>query len=173
MHAGLIRSAGVSNFNISHLEDLERAGLPLPALNQISFSLYHSAAELPLIAWCAARGIVVNSWCPFSRPDSWVQKPPCAPSPVQDPIAAVLAAKHNVSSAALQMAWQVKHGVFPNPRSQNDTHMAENLAYQNIDLHADEMALLDAVPQSLCQPPACTNPVVPGQFEQTCENNGK
>ena len=43
---GLIRSAGVSNFNISHLEELRTAGVRLPALNQISFYLYHSKAEV-------------------------------------------------------------------------------------------------------------------------------
>ena len=170
---GLIRSAGVSNFNISHLEDLQRAGLPLPALNQISFSLYHAAVELPLVAWCQAHGIVVNSWCPFSRPDSWTQQPPCAPTPITDPTAAAVAAKHGVSSAALQMAWQVSQGVYPNPRSQNVVHMMQNLAYTDIELDADDMAALAAVPQSLCQPPACTNAVAPGQFPLTCVNNGK
>ena len=173
MDLGLIRSCGVSNFNISHLMDIEKAGLPLPALNQISFSLYHSAAELELVAWCRAHNIVVNSWCPFSRPDSWTQQPPCAPSPLEDPVAAQIAAKHGVSSATLQMAWQVTLGVLPNPRSQNAAHMIENLAYASVALDADDLAALAAVPQSLCQPPACTNPVVPGQYAQTCVNNGK
>ena len=173
MDMGLIRSVGVSNFNISHLVDIQNAGLPLPALNQISFSLYHSAAEMPLVAWCRAHNIIVNSWCPFSRPDSWQQQPPCAPTPLGDATAAAIAAKHGVSSATLQMAWQVTLGVLPNPRSQNAPHMIENLAYSGVVLDDDDLAALAAVPQSLCQPPACTNPVVPGQFAQTCVNNGK
>jgi len=173
MDAGLIRSAGVSNFNISHLQDLAAAGLPPPALNQISFSLYHSASEMALVRYCAERGIVVNSWCPFSRPDSWTQQPPCAPTPLTDPTAVALAAKYGVSSAALQMAWQVTLGVLPNPRSQNAAHMLENMAYADIAIDEEDMAALAAVPQSLCQPPACTNPVAPGQYAQTCVNNGK
>ena len=174
LDAGLIKSAGVSNFNVSHLEELRLAGERLPALNQISFYLYHSVAEAKLVAYCLAHNIIVNSWCPFARPDSWVQQAPCAANPLLDPVAAAVAAKHGVTSASLQMAWQVAQGVLPNPRSQNAAHMLENLAYTGIELDASDMAALAGVPQSICEPPACTNPVLPNQYAAgTCVNNGK
>lgn len=47
-----IRAVGVSNFNISDIQDIQRAGYELPAVNQISFHLYHSVAEKPLVQFC-------------------------------------------------------------------------------------------------------------------------
>ena len=117
--AGLARSVGVSNFNISHLEEIRAAGLTLPALNQVSLHLYHSRAERPLLDYCKAHGILFNSWTPLARPDSWVMQPPCAPSPDRDPGAMALAARYNATGAALQLAWAMQEGVAVNPRTQN------------------------------------------------------
>ena len=51
-------SVGVSNFNQSHLEEISAAGLTLPSLNQVSFSLYHSRAERDLLDYCTKNGII-------------------------------------------------------------------------------------------------------------------
>jgi diketogulonate reductase-like aldo/keto reductase len=37
--SGLARSVGVSNFNVSHLEEIRAANLTLPSKNQVSFYL--------------------------------------------------------------------------------------------------------------------------------------
>ena len=60
--AGGARAIGVSNYNVTHLEEIEAAGLPLPAANQIPFSIYHSAMQAATIAHCAAKGILVNGY---------------------------------------------------------------------------------------------------------------
>jgi len=170
--AGLARSVGVCNFNVTHLEDLRSAGLPLPSTNQVSFYLYHTQAEKDLLAYCNANGINMQSWVPFARTDSWVQQPPCAVNPVLDPAAAAMAAKYGVSSAQLQLAFQVSLGISVNPRSQSVAHMQENLDIFDVNITAADMnTLWTGFPQSICEPPACTNPVVAGK--NTCVNNGK
>ena len=128
---------------------------------------------MDLVNYCRSHNIIVNSWCPYARPDSWVQQPPCAANPILDPTAAAVASKHGATSAQVQMAWQVMNGVLPNPRSQNVLHMQQNMDYASIELDASDVEALNNVPQSLCEPPACTNPVVPGQYPSTCVNNGK
>lgn len=40
VNQGVLRSAGVANFEKRHLDDLVNAGLPLPAVNQIEFHPY-------------------------------------------------------------------------------------------------------------------------------------
>lgn len=166
--AGQTRSVGVSNFNISHLEAIKAAGLPLPTLNQISFHLYHSTAEAGLVAYCQANGILVNSWTPFARPDSWTMQPPCASSPIYDPAAAAIGAKYGVTGPQVQLAWQIQQGVYPNPRTQNAAHALDNLRVFNIALSQTDLAALAAVPQSNCAPPASTNPWYTG-----CPSNAK
>ena len=39
---GGARAIGVSNYNQTHLQEIMDAGLPLPAVNQLPFNLYHS-----------------------------------------------------------------------------------------------------------------------------------
>ena len=60
-------------------------------------------APLPYEHTKARHALLQNGWVPFSRPDSWAQQPPCAPTPLQDPTAAAIAARYNVSSATLQV----------------------------------------------------------------------
>jgi diketogulonate reductase-like aldo/keto reductase len=70
----------------------------------------------------------------------------------------------------MQLAFQAQAGVVLNPRSQNAVHMMENLNMLELagDISEADMATLWAAPQSICEPPACTNPVFHG-----CVNNGK
>lgn len=168
--SGVARSVGVSNFNISHLQEISDAGLVLPSLNQVSFSLYHSAPERDLLEFCSAHGILFNGWVPFSRSDSWVQQPPCAPTPLEDPSAIAIAARYNTTPASLILAFQAQAGVVLNPRSQNAVHMMENLGIFSLagSISEADMTTLWTAPQSICEPPACTNPVFKG-----CVNNGK
>lgn len=93
------------------------------------------------------------------------------------------------------MAFQLQAGAVLNPRSQNVIHMSENLAAISLgmcffrvpfasselrlsravapqfaagEISEPDMQALWAAPQSICAPPACTNPVWEG-----CVNNGK
>ena len=161
---------GVSNWNVSALEEVRAAGLTLPAINQVSFHLYHSAPERTLLEYCLAAGINFQSYVPLARTDSWAFEPPCAPTPLGDPIAAALAARYNATPAQLQLAWQASLGIAVNPRSQSEAHMAENLDILGLAERitpADSDALW-RVQQAICSTPACTNPVHEG-----CPNNAK
>lgn len=164
---------GVSNFNISHLEEIKAANLTLPSKNQISFHLYHTQPEKALLEYCQANNILFESWVPLARPDSWLEQPPCAANPTLDPTAAAIAARYNVSNAQLQLIFQVQLGMSVIPRSQSSAHMRENLALFDTVISDADMATLWTLPQSICEPGACTNPVVAGQFPQTCVSNGK
>jgi len=168
--AGKARSVGVSNFNISHLEAIRAAGLTLPSINQLSFNLYHSVSERALVEYCNANGIVVSGYVPFARPDSWAQGPPCAPTPLTEPLVVAMAARYNATPAALQLAWQMAVGVTVNPRSQSAAHMLENLGAVDLTLSDADVESLWAAPQASCSTPACTNPV-PYVAGATCANN--
>jgi diketogulonate reductase-like aldo/keto reductase len=54
-NAGGARAIGVSNYNVTHFQEIVDAGLPLPALTQSPFHLYHSTAQAELIAFCRVR----------------------------------------------------------------------------------------------------------------------
>lgn len=128
--AGGVRAIGVSNYNASHIQEIADAGLPLPAVNQVPFNLWHSRDAAPggLLDFCRARSIAYNGYSPFAVADRHVY-PGFPPSLVQDEALVAVAAAHARSPAEVALAWQWQLGVLVNPRSQNAAHMLENLNY--------------------------------------------
>ncbi len=145
--AGGARAIGVSNFNVTHLQEIAAAGLPLPSVNQCPFYLYHAAAQADLMAYCAANGILFNGYSPFGVVDRRTFPPPMSPTVLEDPVAVAIAAAHGRSVAEVLLAWQAGLGMVVNPRSQNAAHMLENLAFADIQLTAAEVAQLNSRPQ--------------------------
>ncbi|KAG8740953.1 hypothetical protein FRC10_003523 [Ceratobasidium sp. 414] len=60
---GKIKSVGVSNFGVKHLEQLREAGFETPAINQIE--------QKDIVAYCKEHKIVVQAYCPLVRGVKW------------------------------------------------------------------------------------------------------
>ena len=62
-----VRSVGVSNFNVHHLEGLRLAGRPTPdpAVNQIE--LHPFFHQQTIVDYCLEHGIAVNGYCPLAH----------------------------------------------------------------------------------------------------------
>ncbi|KAL7674811.1 hypothetical protein ACOME3_001086 [Neoechinorhynchus agilis] len=56
---GLIKSVGVSNFGVHHLQALAEKGLPIPSNNQIELHPWQQKREL--VKYCKDNGIVLKS----------------------------------------------------------------------------------------------------------------
>lgn len=59
------RSAGVSNFGVSHLEGMKKAGLPAPSVNQIELHAYHRNDDI--VKYCRENDIAVMGYSPLTR----------------------------------------------------------------------------------------------------------
>lgn len=57
---GLIKSIGVSNFVIRHLEDLKKASDVVPAVNQVEF--HPLCYDLELLDYCRRNGILLQAY---------------------------------------------------------------------------------------------------------------
>ena len=66
---GKALSVGVSNWNIADLQEIEDAGLPMPAVNQVPFNLYHSSAQQKMRDYCADKGILFHGYSGLGAPD--------------------------------------------------------------------------------------------------------
>ena len=62
---GLVRSIGVSNFNVRNLETLAMTSDTVPAVNQIECHLLNQQKRL--IRYCEEHGIVVQAYAPLAR----------------------------------------------------------------------------------------------------------
>ncbi len=152
--SGRALAIGVSNYNVSHFEEIAAAGLPLPSLTQSPFHLYRSATQMDLVDYCLAHDIVFLGYSPFGVPDYKVYPTAGGVLPaanqLQDPVVLAAAAAHGATPAQVLLAWQWALGIPANPRSMNATHMADNLAAYDLVLTQEEIDALSARPQDMC-----------------------
>lgn len=55
----------MSNFGVHHLKEMEKAGLPMPAVNQIELNPFWRLGDI--VNHCTEKGIAVMGYCPLFR----------------------------------------------------------------------------------------------------------
>lgn len=124
--SGRARSIGVSNFHISHLEDLLRDGQTVPAVNQIEFHPWLVQPEL--WKYCRDRAIQFEAWSPLMQ--GRLDEVPA----IQE-----LARKHGRTPAQIVLRWNLQHEVVTIPKSARPARIAENAAIFDFALPAEDM----------------------------------
>lgn len=66
LNTGLVRSIGVSNFEIPQVQRLESAAQIKPVVNQIE--CHPNKNQRPTIDYCSSQGIAVTAYSPLGRP---------------------------------------------------------------------------------------------------------
>jgi len=136
--AGKIRNWGVSNLDVSDMEELTRVqGGEHCAANQV---LYHPASrgiEYELLPWCEQRGVAIMAYSPLAHTTSRLLRSP--------PLVAV-AQRHGVTPAQVALAWGLR---FPHvisiPKASDPGHVRENAAAIDVALTEQDLAEIDAV----------------------------
>jgi diketogulonate reductase-like aldo/keto reductase len=130
---GLIRHIGVSNFLPEHIERLRAETGELPALNQIELHPYFPQTEQ--VAYHEANGIITEAWSPLGRGTDLLA----------NPVIAAVAAEHGVTSAQAILAWHVRVGALPIPKSRSLERQRENLDVFDIALSDEDMARIGSL----------------------------
>lgn len=134
---GTIRSAGVSNFGIRHLEQLYSAGVKVPvALNQIDLHPFMRRDEL--VDYCRSKGIVMEAWGPLARGYRF-----------KHPALTKLAQKHNKSTAQVLLRWGLQKDYIVIPKSIKQSRIEENKQVFDFQLDADDMESLEHLDEHL------------------------
>ncbi|MEZ7007644.1 aldo/keto reductase [Streptomyces sp. AD55] len=135
---GLVRSIGVSNFTVAHIERLERETGVRPAVNQIELHPFLPQDELR--AFHEREGVRTESWSPLGRGSDLLD----------DPAVARVAAAHGVSPARAVLRWHVQLGAVPIPKSADPARQRDNLDVFGFTLDDAEMrALSDRAPRRM------------------------
>ncbi len=127
--AGLVRSIGVSNFHIEHLEELRRHGLSTPAVNQIELHPGFGQQEL------RNNGIAIESWSPLGQGGDLLS----------DSTIKSIADAHEKTSAQVILRWHLQHGLIVIPKSVNDARIQENFNVFDFTLSDTDMRSIDAL----------------------------
>lgn len=124
---GRVRSIGVSNFQIPHLQRLFDETGTIPALNQIEL---HPRLQQPeLREFHAAHDIATEAWSPIARGGDLLQ----------DPTIGRIAQRLGRTPAQVILRWHVQLGNVVIPRSVNPDRIRENIALFDFELTDQDM----------------------------------
>jgi len=116
---GLIRSWGVSNYNVRDLEQMKAAYNYFPSINQIENHPYWNNREV--VSFCNKNNILVEAYAPIGDGTRT--------NMISDPALIPIAAAHNMSVGQVVLTWELQTGAdIVIPRSATPSHQAENLA---------------------------------------------
>ena len=127
---GVCRSIGVANCHEHHLSTLESSGFA-PMYNQIE--VHPLFTNLPLLDFCAERGIIVESYTPLARMDDRLFRLPRLQA---------IACQHNKTAAQIVLRWHVQMGLVPCVRALGKKHQQEALDIFDFLLSKEEMAII-------------------------------
>ena len=128
--AGRVRSVGVCNFQVPHLQRLLDETGVLPSVNQIELSPYLQQAQLR--AFHAEHGVVTEAWSPLA----------VRAGLLEDPVITGVAAKHGVSPAQVVLRWHIQLGNVVLTRSVTPSRIDENVEIFGIELAEDDLAAI-------------------------------
>lgn len=138
---GNVRSIGVSNFMVEHLDKLMDVATVVPAINQIEIHPYFQQPEVQVMN--AQLGILTQAWSPiggitFYRDSGHT-------SALEDPTIGRIAKDHGKSPAQVMLRWHLQEARQVIPKSTKPARIAENIDVFDFNLSADELAAIDAL----------------------------
>lgn len=118
----LVKSIGVSNFSKNELLALCKNARIKPVVNQIEcHPLFQQESMVKL---CKENNILVTAWSPLGKMHSAIYK--------NNPTLDLLALKHKCTKTQIVLAWHLKRGISPVPRSSSQSHILDNIASTKI-----------------------------------------
>ncbi|NYF17452.1 2,5-diketo-D-gluconate reductase A [Microbacterium sp. AK009] len=132
--AGKARSIGVSNFHVSHLEEVIAATGVTPAINQIE--LHPAYQRRDITDWAADHDVRIESWGPLGQGKYDL---------FDLPAVADAAAAHGKTPAQAVLRWHIQHGFIVFPKSVRRSRLEENVDLFDFELTTDQMASIDAL----------------------------
>lgn len=126
---GRVRSIGVSNFLVKHLELLAAESDETPVVNQIELHPHMQQHELR--EYHRSKGIVTQAWSPLGQGQV-----------LSDPTIVAIAHRHGRSAAQIILRWHIQLGNVAIPKSSNPARIADNHDVFGFVLSDDDMSAM-------------------------------
>ena len=134
VQSGKIRHWGVSNFDVSDMEELFalQSGRKCAA-NQVLYNLIHRGIEYDLLNWSRKRKMPLMAYSPIDQG-----------SQLENYELGKMAKRHKATPAQIMLAWVLRQdGIIAIPKAGNPQHVRENHDALNIKLSDEDFKLLD------------------------------
>ena len=130
---GLVKSIGLSNFYIHHLDPLMKTATVQPMVDQLEIHPGHAQKEN--VEWCHKNGIVVEAWRPLGKG-----------ALLSHPIVTEVTAHHPGHTAAqVLLRWLQQQDILPLPKSITPERIRQNLDCFDFELTPEEMKTISQV----------------------------
>ena len=136
LDTGRVRSIGVSNFQIHHLEELKKVSDIVPAVNQIECHPLCYPKEL--IEYCQAEGIQVQAYAPLARG-----------AYLDNDVMCVLGTKYARTPAQIGLRWAIQKGISVIPKSVHPDRIASNGNIFDFNIEDEDIAIMDTLNEDL------------------------
>ncbi|KAI0976462.1 2,5-diketo-D-gluconic acid reductase A [Xylaria arbuscula] len=148
---GKVRSIGVSNYGINHLDELEQHIAELKAergnggvISVGQWEIHPWVARNDIIEWSKKRNIAIEAYSPVVQGTRWGDK-----------TLKKLAEKHGKTEAQILLRWSLEKGLIPLPKSVTPSRIKENAGLYDFQLSKEEVAELETEEYA----PVCWDPV--------------
>jgi diketogulonate reductase-like aldo/keto reductase len=126
---GKLVKAGVSNYNIHHLEDLRKAGW-IPFANQVEYHPYLNQKEL--LNYCRDQGIELISFRSFGK----------GALLSEEPLFDQIGTNYHKTGAQVILRWLIQQKIPVIPKASSERHLRDNLTLFDFSLTEAEMVQL-------------------------------
>ncbi|CAK9303313.1 unnamed protein product [Gordionus sp. m RMFG-2023] len=138
--AGKIKSIGVSNYTIKHLDEMLKDGSPYkarirPAIDQVEFHPYLYQKEM--LDYCDENGMTLEGYSPLGSPKS--------KDILEEEVIKNLAKKYSKQPAQIVLRWEIQHDVIVIPKSANPERIKANIEVFDFSLSPAEMESINAL----------------------------
>ena len=140
---GIIKSVGVSNFGVKHLEALKNSGRPLPQVNQIE--LHPWCTNEDIVKWCRDHNVAVVGYSPLAQGKY-----------LDEPYLIELSKKYKKSTGQILIRWSLQKGFVTIPKSTKPERILENSNVFEFSLAKEEVEMLDSfgkIKKNVCWDP--------------------
>ncbi|KAK3349037.1 NADP-dependent oxidoreductase domain-containing protein [Lasiosphaeria hispida] len=141
---GQVRSLGVSNYGIPHLDQLEqhikeleaeRGGKPGAGgvLSVGQWEVHPWCARPEIVEWCRKRGVVVEAYSPLARGTRF-----------KDKGLKEVAKKYGKTPAQVLIRWSLQRGLVPLPKSNTKLRIKTNAGVFDFELDEEDVEGLES-----------------------------
>ncbi len=131
--AGKIRFWGVSNFDITDMEELVDIGGESVQANQVLYNLGRRGIEYDLLPWCREHRIPIMAYSPIEQGRL-----------LEHPTVLRIANRHHATPAQIALAWLLRdRRVCAIPKSGSPAHVRENRRALDVRLTAEDVAMIE------------------------------
>jgi diketogulonate reductase-like aldo/keto reductase len=129
---GMIRSIGVSNFDVGRLRAAMDASEAPVCNDQVEYHPYRPRRELP--QFCREHGVALTAYCPLGKGRV-----------VRDPTLARIGQKYGKSAAQVSLRWLLQKGAIVIPKAGSVEHLRENREMDGWELTPEDMRRIDEI----------------------------